>query len=66
MHFQVTVAALHFNENANRKQAVTKKGEERYDIMFSKYEKGVYIVQKVVQDPTYGKLLTYPHTKLIA
>ena len=49
----------------NRKQAVTIKGEERYDIMFSKYKKGVYIVQKVVQDPTYGKL-TYPHAKLIA
>ena len=66
MHFQVTATTLHFNENANRKQAMTKKGEERYDIMFSKYKKGVYVVQKVVQDPTYGKLLTYPQAKLIA
>ena len=45
---------------------MTKKGEERYDIVFPKYKKGGYIVRKVVQDPTYGRLLTYPHAKLIA
>ena len=42
------LAALHFNENANRQLAVTKKGEERYDIVFPKYKKGGYIVWKVV------------------
>ena len=45
---------------------MTKKGEERYDIVFPKYKKGGYIVRKVVQDPTYGRLLTYPHANLIA
>ena len=53
MLFRLQLAALHFNENANRKQAVTKKGEERYDI--PKYNKGGYIVQKVFQDPTYDR-----------
>ena len=28
--------ALHFNENASREQAVTKKSDERYDITFPK------------------------------
>ena len=37
------MAVLHFNENANRKQAVNKKGEERYDIIYPKYKKGGYI-----------------------
>ena len=56
-HFtcRLQLAALHFNENANRKQAVTKGGEERYDIIFPKYKKGGYIVRKVVQIPTYGR-----------
>ena len=45
---------------------MTKKGEERYDIVFPKYKKGGYIVRKAVQDPTYGRLLAYPHANLIA
>ena len=61
---RLQLAALHFNENANRKQAVTKRGEERYDVVFPKYKKGGYIVRKVVQDPTYGKLL-YMFTTLL-
>jgi len=55
--FRLQLSALHFNENANRKQAVTKKGEERYDIVFPKYKKGGYIVRKIVQDPSYGRSL---------
>ena len=51
---RLKLAALHFNENSNREQAVTKKGEERYDIVFPKYKKGGHIVQKVLTDPTYG------------
>lgn len=56
------MAALHFNENANRKQAVTKKGEERYDIVFPKYKKGGYVVRKVVEDPTFGEVMLCVHT----
>ena len=54
---RLQLAALHFNENANRKPAVTKMGEEMYDIIFPKYKKGSYVVRKVMQDPSYGKLL---------
>lgn len=54
------MAALHFNENTNRKQAQTKGGEDRYDIIFPKYKKGGYVVRKVVQNPTYGKLFNAP------
>jgi len=42
------LAALHFNENANRPQAVTKEGDEFYDIVFPKDKKGGYIVRKVL------------------
>ena len=55
---RLQLAVLHFNENGNRKQAVTKKGEERY-IIYPKYKKGGYIVRKVVQNPTYGRFLMY-------
>lgn len=49
------LAALHFNENTNREQAVTKKGEECYEIVFPKYKKGGYIVKKVTKSPTFGE-----------
>ena len=52
---RIQLAALHFNENAHRKQAVTKTGEPRYNIVFPKYKKGGHVVKKVAKDPTYGK-----------
>ena len=46
--FWLQLAALHFNENANRQQAVTESGEERYyDTVFTKYEKGGYVCEKL-------------------
>ena len=51
---RLLLAALHFNENASREQAVTKKGDECYDITFPKFKKGGYIVKKILADPTYG------------
>lgn len=48
---------MHFNENSNRKQAVTKEGEHRYRIVYPKYKKGGYVVKKVVEAPTYGESL---------
>ncbi|XP_065885779.1 uncharacterized protein [Dysidea avara] len=54
MQCRLKLAALHFNENANRPQAVTKEGDECYDIVFPKYKKGGYIVKKVLVKPTYG------------
>ena len=55
---RLQLAALHFNENSSRKQAVTRKGEDRYDIIFPKYKKGGYVVRKVIQGPTYGRCFT--------
>ena len=56
MYFtRIQLAALHFNENAHRDQAITKAGELRYDIVFPKFKKGGYVVKKVTKDPTYGK-----------
>ena len=37
------IAVLHFNENANRKQATTKQGEGQYERVFPKFKKGGYI-----------------------
>ena len=51
---RIQLAALHFNENANREQAVSQAGEPRYDLVFPKYKKGGYVVKKITKDPTYG------------
>ena len=69
IHTRLQLAALHFNENACRDQAITKKGEGRYDILFPKYKKGGHIVRNVTVDPTYGKFVTmhwlYVHSTII-
>ena len=57
--FRLALAALHFNENASREQAVTSQGEERYDILFPKYKRGGHIVRKVTVNPTYSKSLLF-------
>ena len=53
---RLQLAALHFNENTNRVQAVTKQGTRRYDVVFPKYKKGGYVVKKVLTNATYGKV----------
>jgi hypothetical protein len=59
-YFRLQIAALHFNENANRMQAVTKKEKDKNDVIFPKYKKGGYVVRKVTVEATYSKLnLTY-------
>ena len=50
------IAVLHFNENANRKQATTLEGKERFDVLFPKYKAGGYVVKRVKVDPTFSKL----------
>ena len=52
---RLQLAALHFNETSNRSQAVTKKGEERYDILLPKYKEGGYIMRKVLPNSTHGR-----------
>ena len=58
------LAALHFNENSSRDQAVTHDGKERYDINFPKYKKGGYIVRKVTVEATYSKQALQLHSFL--
>ena len=48
------MAALHYNENSNRMQAVTKEGRPCYSIRFPKFKKGEYSVRKEKTSATYG------------
>ena len=52
---RLMLAALHFNENSRRTQAVTKEGAARYRIDFPKFKPGEYTVRKVLVGATYGK-----------
>lgn len=57
------LAALHYNENAGRPQAVTKAGELRHDLRFPKYKQGGFVVRKVLAEASYGNelnLLSHP------
>ena len=56
MNSRLQLASLHFNENANRCQAKTRNGEDRYSIVYPKYKHGGYIVRKIKTTPTYGKV----------
>ena len=51
---RLKLAALHFNENCNRPQAVTKQGVAQYDIVQPKYKKGGHLVRKIHVKATYG------------
>ena len=47
---------LHFNENAERLQAKTAKGENRWSIVSPKAHKGEKTVAKPIKEnPTYSK-----------
>lgn len=48
------MAALHYNENSDRLQAVTKEGKPRYSIRSPKNKKGEYSVRKEKTAVTYG------------
>ncbi len=50
MFCRLYLASLHYNENCNKKQAETKKGERRYSVLYPKYKGGGYIVRKLVED----------------
>jgi hypothetical protein len=50
------LAALHYNENADREQAVNKHGDKIFKIRFPKYKKGGFSVCPVKTDPTHGML----------
>jgi hypothetical protein len=47
---------MHYNENANRRQAVTNEGNERWFVVYPKAHKGEKAVAKPVKEkPTYSK-----------
>ncbi|VDI38082.1 Hypothetical predicted protein [Mytilus galloprovincialis] len=52
------LAALHFNENSQREQAVTKDGRARYKIVYPKFKKGDYSVKRILVDCTYDYVQT--------
>ncbi|XP_046864217.1 uncharacterized protein LOC124458206 isoform X2 [Xenia sp. Carnegie-2017] len=48
-------ANLHYNENANRPQATTQKGDKRWSVAYPKAHKGEKAVAKPISDcPTYN------------
>ncbi|XP_059378408.1 uncharacterized protein LOC132114317 [Carassius carassius] len=48
------LAAMHFNENADREQAMNLEGKAVYQIMYPKSKKGQPIVKSVKTEPTFG------------
>ena len=59
--YRMILAALHFNENSQRKQATTAEGKAKYNIPFSKAS-GQFVVKKVKTAPTYGKKTNFYYT----
>ncbi|XP_042149449.1 uncharacterized protein LOC121837722 [Ixodes scapularis] len=54
------LAILHFNENSNRCQAVTREDKPRWSVVTSKARKGHHTARPEITDPTYkyvGKLI---------
>ncbi|KAL3854388.1 hypothetical protein ACJMK2_013659 [Sinanodonta woodiana] len=52
------LAALHYNENSNNAQAVTKTGHERWRVVYPKSKKGMEAVVKPCKvDPTFGYII---------
>ncbi|XP_019859639.1 PREDICTED: uncharacterized protein LOC109587862 [Amphimedon queenslandica] len=48
------LAALHYNENGNKKQSFTKEGKGQYSISFPKYKQGGHIVRQLKTKSTYS------------
>ena len=51
--FRLLLAAMHFNENFGRAQAVTKLGRERMKIVFPKQKQGEFTPKIVPVAKTY-------------
>jgi len=52
---RLLLAALHYNENADRKQATNSSGKLQYSIRFPKYKKGEYTLVPIKEEPTHGQ-----------
>ena len=53
------LAALHYNENSNREQAVTADGRIKFALKFPRHKKGGYSVRKERTKATYGRSYLY-------
>ena len=58
LYYRLLVAAMHFNENFGRPQAVTVTGQERMQIAFKKQNPGEFTPKIVPVPKTYSKLQT--------
>lgn len=47
LYFRLYLAALHFNENSQRKQATTKTGNAMYAVSYPKARKGEGVAKEV-------------------
>ena len=57
MYCRIILAAMHYNENAQRKQAVNKSGEPVYSLHFPRFKKGGFTVRPVRSTATYGYII---------
>lgn len=57
--YRLLLAALHYNENSDRLQAVTKDGRPCYTMRFPKFKKGDYSVRKEKTCATYGIIFLF-------
>ncbi|XP_064633019.1 uncharacterized protein LOC135491221 [Lineus longissimus] len=53
MKSRLYLAGLHYNENGNKDQAVTRTGDERWSIIFPKVKKGAYSVRPIKKASTH-------------
>ena len=50
---------MHFNENSQRKQAKTQKGDDRWVVIYPKVHQGEKpIARKIKEESTYSKFNT--------
>lgn len=52
--FRTQLAVLHYNENALRPQAKTKKGKKKYKVKMSRPRPGHFFVSPLKTKPTFG------------
>ena len=62
--YRLLLAAMHYNENAIRPLAFTKKNEQRFAVAFSRSTYGEPFLRQEKADPTYSKSMNSPYLLL--
>ena len=57
--FRTILAAMHFNENSEKRQIVNKSGESRWQVSYPKYKKDGGVVKPAKAKYTYGNFLWF-------